>query len=32
VLFADPLGPVQIAGGLAIMAGIGLSSYQVAHG
>jgi O-acetylserine/cysteine efflux transporter len=31
-LFADPLGPVQIAGGLAIMAGIGLSSYQVARG
>ncbi|HUB41505.1 MAG TPA: DMT family transporter [Streptosporangiaceae bacterium] len=32
VLFADPLGPVQIAGGIAIMAGIGLSSYQVARG
>jgi drug/metabolite transporter (DMT)-like permease len=31
-LFADPLGPVQIAGGLAIMAGIGLSSFQVARG
>jgi drug/metabolite transporter (DMT)-like permease len=31
-LFADPLGPVQVAGGLAIMAGIGLSSYQVARG
>jgi len=30
VLFADPLGPVQLVGGLAIMAGIGLSSYQVA--
>src|SRR5215469_5676494 len=30
VLFADPLGPVQVVGGLAIMAGIGLSSYQVA--
>jgi len=30
-LFADPLGPVQIAGGLAIMAGIGLSSFQLAH-
>jgi O-acetylserine/cysteine efflux transporter len=30
-LFAEPLGPVQIAGGLAIMAGIGLSSYQVAR-
>lgn len=32
LLFADPLGPVQIAGGLAIMSGIGLSSYQVARG
>ena len=31
-LFADPLGPVQVAGGLAIVAGIGLSSYQVARG
>jgi O-acetylserine/cysteine efflux transporter len=31
-LFADPLGPAQIAGGLAIVAGIGLSSYQVARG
>jgi len=31
-LFADPLGPVQVAGGLAIMTGIGLSSYQVARG
>jgi O-acetylserine/cysteine efflux transporter len=30
VLFADPLGPTQVAGGLAIVAGIGLSSYQVA--
>jgi O-acetylserine/cysteine efflux transporter len=29
-LFADPLGPTQVAGGLAIVAGIGLSSYQVA--
>ncbi len=27
--FADPIGPVQVAGGLAIVAGIGLSSYQV---
>jgi O-acetylserine/cysteine efflux transporter len=32
LLFADPLGQVQIAGGLAIMSGIGLSSYQVARG
>jgi O-acetylserine/cysteine efflux transporter len=32
VLFADPLGPVQVAGGLAIVAGIGLSSYQIARG
>ena len=31
-LFADPLGPAQVAGGLAIVAGIGLSSYQVARG
>jgi len=31
-LFADPLGPVQVAGGLAIMTGIGLSSYQVVRG
>jgi O-acetylserine/cysteine efflux transporter len=31
-LFTDPLGPVQVAGGLAIMAGIGLSSYQVVRG
>ena len=30
-LFADPLGPVQVGGGLAIVAGIGLSSYQVAR-
>ena len=30
-LFADPLGPAQVAGGLAIVAGIGLSSYQVAR-
>ncbi len=27
--FADPIGPVQVVGGLAIVAGIGLSSYQV---
>jgi O-acetylserine/cysteine efflux transporter len=32
VLFADPLGPAQVAGGLAIVTGIGLSSYQVARG
>ena len=31
-LFADPLGPAQVAGGFAIVAGIGLSSYQVARG
>jgi len=31
-LFADPLGPVQVGGGLAILAGIGLSSYQVVRG
>jgi drug/metabolite transporter (DMT)-like permease len=29
VIFADPLGPVQLAGGAAILAGIGLSSLQV---
>ena len=28
-LFAEPAGPVQIAGGAAIMTGIGLSSFQV---
>jgi O-acetylserine/cysteine efflux transporter len=28
-LFAEPAGPVQIGGGAAIMAGIGLSSFQV---
>jgi O-acetylserine/cysteine efflux transporter len=28
-LFGDPLGPVQLAGGAAIVAGIGLSSVQV---
>jgi len=31
-LFADPLGPVQVAGGAAIVAGIALSSYQVVRG
>jgi O-acetylserine/cysteine efflux transporter len=29
VLFAEPAGPVQIAGGTAITVGIGLSSFQV---
>ncbi len=29
MMFASPLGPVQIAGGAAIVAGIGLSSFQV---
>jgi O-acetylserine/cysteine efflux transporter len=28
VLFAEPLGPVQLAGGTAILAGIGLSTVQ----
>jgi O-acetylserine/cysteine efflux transporter len=28
VLFADPVGPAQLAGGAAILAGIGLSSVQ----
>ena len=31
-LFADPAGAVQIGGGAAIMAGIGLSSFQVVRG
>ncbi len=31
-LFAEPAGPVQIAGGAAIMTGIGLSSFQVVRG
>jgi O-acetylserine/cysteine efflux transporter len=30
-LFADPMGPIQLAGGVAILAGIGLSSFQVAR-
>jgi len=29
VLFGNPLGPAQVAGGAAVVAGIGLSSYQV---
>ena len=29
VLFAEPAGPVQVAGGTAITVGIGLSSFQV---
>ena len=29
MMFASPVGPVQIAGGAAIVAGIGLSSFQV---
>jgi EamA-like transporter family len=29
VLFAEPAGPVQLAGGAAIITGIGLSSFQV---
>jgi O-acetylserine/cysteine efflux transporter len=32
VLFANPVGPVQLAGGTAILLGIGLSSLQVARG
>jgi O-acetylserine/cysteine efflux transporter len=32
VLFAEPVGPVQIAGGAAITVGIGLSSFQVVRG
>jgi O-acetylserine/cysteine efflux transporter len=32
VLFANPVGPVQLAGGTAIVLGIGLSSVQVARG
>jgi O-acetylserine/cysteine efflux transporter len=32
VLFADPLGPVQVGGGAAIVTGIALSSFQVARG
>jgi O-acetylserine/cysteine efflux transporter len=31
-LFAEPAGPVQIAGGAAITLGIGLSSFQVVRG
>jgi O-acetylserine/cysteine efflux transporter len=31
-LFADPVGPVQIGGGAAIVSGIALSSFQVARG
>jgi len=31
-LFAEPAGPVQIAGGAAIMTGIGLSSFQLVRG
>jgi O-acetylserine/cysteine efflux transporter len=30
-LFADPLGPVQLAGGAAIVTGIALSTLQVVH-
>jgi O-acetylserine/cysteine efflux transporter len=29
VLFGNPLGPVQLAGGVGIVTGIGLSTYQV---
>jgi O-acetylserine/cysteine efflux transporter len=32
VLFADPLGPVQLAGGAAILVGIGLSSMEAIRG
>jgi O-acetylserine/cysteine efflux transporter len=32
VLFAEPAGPVQIAGGTAITVGISLSSFQVVRG
>ena len=32
VLFANPLGPLQLAGGAAILAGIGLSSRQAIRG
>jgi len=32
VLFADPLGAAQLAGGAAILAGIGLSSMQAVRG
>jgi O-acetylserine/cysteine efflux transporter len=32
VVFGDPLGPVQLAGGLAILAGISLSSAQAVRG
>ena len=31
VLFGNPLGPVQLAGGAGIVTGIGLSTYQVAR-
>ncbi len=31
-LFAEPAGPVQVAGGAAITVGIGLSSFQVVRG
>jgi EamA-like transporter family len=31
LLFAEPAGPVQVAGGAAIMTGIGLSTFQVAR-
>jgi O-acetylserine/cysteine efflux transporter len=31
-LFAEPAGPVQIAGGVAVTAGIGLSSFDVVRG
>jgi O-acetylserine/cysteine efflux transporter len=32
VVFGNPLGPVQFAGGAGIVTGIGLSTYQVARG
>jgi O-acetylserine/cysteine efflux transporter len=32
IVFADPLGPVQLAGGAAILVGIGLSSLDVVRG